>query len=458
MKTLYLDLGMGAAGDMLMATLYELAEEKEKFLEEINALGLDKVSVKAEKMEKCGIVGSHMRVIVDGVEEGDLMEGYDHHHGHGEHHHEHHPYHGHECCHGHEGHTHEQECCHEYEGHHHEHECCYEHGGHHHHDHDHHHHHSHDHDHHHHSSMADIEKIIRELSLSDKVKKDAIAVYQHIAEAEAKAHGKTVTEIHFHEVGTMDAVADIVGVCMLMEKLGVEKVVASPVHVGSGHVHCAHGILPVPAPATAYILQDVPMYGGKVKGELCTPTGAALLKHFVTEFGDMPVMKVKKVGYGMGQKDFERANCLRGFLGETEGEAEEVISFSCNLDDMTAEEIGFAMERCLEKGALDVYTTAIGMKKNRPGTLLSVLCKKEDKDVFLEQIFKHTTTLGVREETIKRHTLTRKEEKVETAFGEMRAKVSKGYGVKRRKYEYDDISKIARERGMSIREVVQEIK
>ena len=161
-----------------------------------------------------------------------------------------------------------------------------------------------------------MEHIISRLKVSEKVRQNALAVYQIIAEAESHAHGKPVQEIHFHEVGTMDAIADVTAVCMLMEKLNPDRIAASPVHVGSGHVHCAHGIMPVPAPATAYILRGIPTYGGGIRGELCTPTGAALLKYFADEFGDQPLMRVQTIGYGMGQKDFRAANCVRAMLGE----------------------------------------------------------------------------------------------------------------------------------------------
>ena len=185
--------------------------------------------------------------------------------------------------------------------------------------------------------MADIEHMISHLNVSDRVKENAKAVYRLIAEAECQVHGRDMEHIHFHEVGTLDAVADVVGNCLLMEMLGIEKVYASPVHVGSGTVKCAHGVLPVPAPATARILQGIPIYSEDIKGELCTPTGAALLKHFVSEFGSMPAMIVEKDGYGMGTKEFARANCVRVMLGETEDKADDVIEISTNLDDMTAE-------------------------------------------------------------------------------------------------------------------------
>ena len=403
-KILYLDCSMGAAGDMLTAALYELLEENEKkvFLEQMNTAGIPNVEMFVEKAAKCGITGTHMRVSVCGVEEGGLL------------------------CEHMQSHEHEQT-------------------------------HSHEHS-HHHSGMAEIEHIMESLTVSRQVKDHAIAVYKLIAEAESHAHGKPVTDIHFHEVGTMDAIADVTAVSLLIEELGIEKIIASPVHVGSGHVHCAHGILPVPAPATAYILKDVPIYSGSVEGELCTPTGAALLKHFVSDFGEMPVMKTEKIGYGMGEKDFGAANCVRALLGETSDyDGNQVVELTCNIDDMTPERISYAMECLFDCGALEVYTVPVGMKKSRLGTMFCVICEKEAKDEMLQLIFKHTTTLGVRENISNRYTLQRRMESVNTAYGNVRVKCSKGYGVTKEKYEYDDLSRIATEKGRSIDEVIKVI-
>ena len=301
--------------------------------------------------------------------------------------------------------------------------------------------------------MHDVEHIVRDhLDVPEKVKNDILAVYGLIAEAESHAHGKPVDEIHFHEVGTMDAIADVTAVCLLMNEIAPDKVAVSPVHVGSGTVKCAHGILPVPAPATAFILKDVPIYGGSVSGELCTPTGAALLKYFVNEFGDMPVMKTSAVGYGMGKKDFERANCVRAFLGDSENAGDTVVELSCNVDDMTAEAISFACERFFEGGARDVYTVPIGMKKSRPGTLIRVMCLPEERGKMLELIFRHTTTIGVRESVTKRYVLDRRFEKIGSSLGSVTRKVSSGYGVVREKYEYDDLAKLAKEHGISLAE------
>lgn len=434
MRTLYLDCGMGAAGDMLMAALYELLEDKEGFLQEMNSLGIPDVRITAETIQRCGIAGTHMNVSIGGVEEETLIQGWEHEHG----------------DHGHEHGLHEHE-----HGHGHSH-------GHGHHEHDHEHGHSHGHEHRHgqphsHGCPQKIKSIIESLAISETVKNHVLAIYQLIAEAESHAHGVPVTEIHFHEVGTMDAIADVTAVCLLMEKLGIEKVAVSPIHVGSGHVHCAHGILPVPAPATAYILRNVPIYGGRIKGELCTPTGAAILKHFASSFGEMPPMAVTKIGYGMGTREFEAANCVRAMLGDTVEEKDEVIELSCNLDDMSPEKIGFAMDVLLENGALDVYTIPIGMKKSRPGILLRIMCKKEQREAMLNLIFKHTTTLGIRETLCQRHILERRTETLSTAFGEVQVKYAQGYGVTRSKYEYDDLARIAREHGLSMEEVIAKL-
>jgi len=298
--------------------------------------------------------------------------------------------------------------------------------------------------------MDDIAHIVSHLQVSQPVRQSILDIYWIIAAAESKVHGVPVTQIHFHEVGTMDAIADIAAVCYLMDKLGADKVCASPVHVGSGTVKCAHGLLPVPAPATANILQGIPIYGGAIRGELCTPTGAALLKHFVDSFGDMAPITVTKVGYGMGKKDFEAPNCIRAMLGEIQEQSQQILELSCNLDDMTGEAIGFAMEALLDAGALDVFTTAIGMKKSRPGVMLTVLCREADKATLLPLIFKHTTTLGVREKVCNRYTLTRKTDVVQTPYGPVRQKIATGYGVERRKCEYEDLAKLARENDLSL--------
>lgn len=401
MKTLYLDCGMGAAGDMLTAALLELMPDKDAALAELNAIGIPSVVYGYEPVTRCGILGTHVTVRVDGREESEHMHA--HHHDH-DHHHDH-----------------------EHEVHHHDHEG------------------------HHHTGMHAIEHIVRDhLNLPEKVKEDVLAVYGMIAEAESHAHGVPVTDIHFHEVGTMDALADVSAVCLLLHKLMPDKVLASPVCTGGGQVRCAHGILPVPAPATAYLLRDIPAYEGGIKTELCTPTGAALLRHFVAAFGDMPILKTERIGYGMGTKEFDAANCVRAFWGETAETGDTVAELCCNLDDITAEAVAFAMETLLDAGALDVWCTPITMKKSRPGTLLTVLCREEDRERMAALLFRHTTTIGVRESLHRRYTLERMESTLHTPMGDVRCKTSTGYGVTRTKYEYEDLAYIAKTQGVSI--------
>ena len=396
---------MGIAGDMMASALLGLFDDKEGILEALNSMKVPHVEYKLDQVKKCGILGDHISVLVDGEEE--IVEDVNlHNH---EHHHEHDHY-------------------------------------------------EHDHDHHSHSTIDDIEEIIEGLNISKEIKSDIREVYQLLAQAESKVHGESVSQIHFHEVGEMDAVADIAAVCYLLHELDPDKIVVSPINVGNGQVKCAHGILPVPAPATALLLNGIPTYSPeKLVGELCTPTGAALVKYFAFSFGAQPVMTVDKIGYGMGKKDFEQANCVRAMIGESAEEAEQIIELSCNIDDMTGEELGFATEMLFEEGALDVFTISVDMKKNRPGFLLTCLCNEDDKEKLLNAIFKHTTTLGVRENTYNRYTMLREINKIDTPYGEIRVKKSYGHGIKREKLEYDDLAGIARTTGKSIIELKKEL-
>ena len=480
MKLLYLDCGMGAAGDMLGAALAELLPDdaRDAFTSELNAAGIPGVHVSLDPSVKCGITGTHLTVTVNGTEEKEGGHSHSHEHSHHDHQHDH---------------AHD---------------------------------HSHSHDHHHdhsHRSLHDIHHIIDDLKLPEAVRTDILAVYRLIAEAESKAHDKPVSEIHFHEVGTMDAIADIASVCLLLHKLAPDQIIASPIHVGSGQVKCAHGILPVPAPATAYILKDIPIYSGSIQGELCTPTGAALLKHFVTRFAQMPLMTPASTGYGMGTKDFPAANCVRAILGESFSENQDVIlgesfaenqpeqpacipaapastatpasatapaseeaaiteticELSCNVDDMTGEDIAFAIETFLQNGALDAFTVPCTMKKGRPGVLVTVLCKDPDQKQMTKLILQHTTTLGVRSAEKKRGILSRTESEtvnpddvlanvtspdmpaeskaheLKTTGGDctIRSKTSTGFGITRNKYEHDDLEKIARTYGLTLAQV-----
>lgn len=310
--------------------------------------------------------------------------------------------------------------------------------------------------HHEHTSISEILSFINSVPLEVKVREDAKKVYSLIAEAESRVHGHPIENVHFHEVGSLDALADVLSVCALMHELAPERILASEVNVGSGTVRCAHGVLPVPAPATELILRGVPIYSGQIKSELCTPTGAALLKYFVWKFGAMPTMQIENAGCGTGKKNFECANVVRAFIGETANDGEEIIELACNLDDMTPEELSFAMEELFTLGALDVYFTSIGMKKSRPGVKLTCMCRERQRKQMLECIFKHTTTLGVREYVCKRYELGRSEKTVRTQDGEVRVKTSSGYGAVREKAEYEDLAALARKSGKTIAQIRSE--
>lgn len=465
MKTLFLECNMGAAGDMLMGALYELLPEPEQvqFLGTMNRLFPDKIMVKAAPAEKCGIWGTKMDVVILGQtelgnspENGNLP---------------------------HAGspdaapasqamgtepagnqpapssaHTINSQTPHAMhtEGH------------------------GHGHSHMLHTSYPEMLERIDSLPVPASVKEDAKSVYTLIGNAESHAHHTDISQIHFHEVGTLDALIDVVGCCLLLELLEPEQIIASPVHVGNGSVRCAHGILPVPAPATAEILQDVPIYCGTIDGELCTPTGAALLKHFASQFTAMPPMAVEKTGYGMGTRDFPTANCLRAFWGNMEilpvpsprqlpgsymghplanireeetrpdfyteqfHSLDQILELSCNLDDMTPEAVSYAVNLLMEAGALDVFTTSVHMKKNRPGLLLTCLCDLEEESRFSRLILTHTSTRGIRIQPCYRRTLDAQYRKVRTPYGEITVKISSGYGICKYKPEYEDVAAAAR--------------
>ncbi len=292
--------------------------------------------------------------------------------------------------------------------------------------------------------------------MPEDVRENAKAVYRRIADAEAKAHGVPVTEVHFHEVGALDAVADVTGVCLALHLIEADTIAASPVHVGSGQVRCAHGVMPVPAPATANLLQGIPCYGGEIRGELCTPTGAALLAHFAASFGPQPLMAPLKTGVGVGKKEFPAANCVRAILGETaEAGRDEILELTCHIDDMTAEALAFACGRLMAAGALDVSTAPITMKKGRPAAALTVLCRPADEERLARAILRETSTQGVRVHTCRRWTLTPSLRQVETPYGPIGIKTAAGWGVEKCKPEYADVAAAAERAGVPFREVWQ---
>jgi uncharacterized protein (TIGR00299 family) protein len=384
---------MGASGDMIMSSLFELIENKEDFLNKINNLGLNNVKVSAKEVLKCGIKGTHIEVLVHDKEE----------------------------------HFHTENL------------------------------HKHD-----HKNLEKIEDIIKKLNISETVKSNTLQIYKTIANAEACVHNRQVDQIHFHEIGNLDAILDIVGSCMLIEDISPDKIIVSPINLGTGFVNCLHGVLPVPAPATACILKGMPAYSNAINGELCTPTGAAILKHIATEFSNMPEMVIDKIGYGIGSKDFKVLNCLRAFLGKINTSSlttdDSIIKLECNLDDMTGEAISFATNIFLENKALDVYTTAIQMKKNRPGILLTCLCDIKQANFFAELILKHTSTLGVRVSICKRYSLDRKIMPVSTSYGNINVKIARNQNIKKTKIEYDDIEKIAKLKNTSFEEALEILK
>lgn len=297
---------------------------------------------------------------------------------------------------------------------------------------------------HHHTSIAEIYDIINSLDVSESVRKNAIEVYTLIANAESKAHNMPVADIHLHEVGMKDAIIDITFACYLLEQIGADEIASTPITTGFGEVKTAHGIMPVPAPATAYLLGGIPSKRGNVEGELCTPTGVALLKHFATSFVDDADFVLDKIGYGMGSKDFEKPNCVRVMLSNSNDEY--VTELKCQIDDMTGEEMGYAINKLMSLGALDAFVKPIVMKKSRPAFELCVISSQDKVDDLTQQIFKHTTTLGVRQVKCVRKVLDR--EIVE--LNGVNVKRSMGFDVEKQKIEFDDLAKLADEKDISI--------
>ena len=393
MRTLYLECNMGAAGDMLAAALYELLDPEEQISFEKNFSELGLLGITLTAIPSMKCGIAGTHIQIQYHEQ---IETEDSHHDHSHHGHEHQTY-------------------------------------------------------------QSILHYINHLNIPEQVQKDAIEIYRSIAEAESQVHQTTIEQVHFHEVGTMDAISDVLACCMLIHMISPDRILASPIHVGKGTVKCAHGILPVPAPATALLLKQIPIYSGEINGELCTPTGAAILAHFAQSFGSMPPLRVQKIGYGMGTKDFPVANCVRSFLCEEDQVFPSIIQIECNVDDMTGEDLGFCMEEIFQYNALDFFYTPVQMKKNRPGILMTCICNAKDKDSIIEFLFQHTTTRGVRFQELSRVTMSSETITQKTSFGDVTIKQSR-YGIyKTSKPEYDDLSRLARENNCSIHEVRREL-
>ena len=329
-----------------------------------------------------------------------------------------------------------------------------------------------------HRHLHHIEKIIDDSRLSDSVKRRAVEIFTNLARAEAKIHGIDVQKVHFHEVGAMDAIIDVVGACIGFELLGIENFVCSKIHVGSGFAKMAHGKFPVPPPAVAELLSGAPIYSTEIVGELITPTGAAIIATVCRAFGQIPEMTIEKTAYGAGTREYKDfPNALRLILGETQNTERRLSRFDqanldlrandharltileTNLDDVSPEILGFVMEKAFESGALDCWFTPIQMKKSRPATMLSVLCERSDKEKFIALLVRETPTLGVRVREIERVCLKREMSKIETKFGEIAVKIARYDGkIVNVKPEFEILREIANRENLPLREVEAEFR
>jgi len=324
--------------------------------------------------------------------------------------------------------------------------------------HHHHHHHHEGHDHSHGRGFTEIREMIEGSELADGVKAKAVAIFRRLGKAEAKIHGKNIEEIHFHEVGAIDAIVDIVGACICLDLLGIEKVYASPIPTFTGMVEMAHGKFPLPAPATTEILMGVPWRALGIEGEIVTPTGAAIITEIAEGFGAMPKMVTKSVGYGAGKKDFGIPNVLRVMIGESEEtaaeECAEVAVLETNIDDLSPQVYEIVMERLFASGALDVYMTPIQMKKNRPAVLLSVICAPEDTDKLSAILFEETSTIGIRIDSRRRICLPREILTINTKYGQIRVKIARKDGeIVNVQPEYEDCKAVAAKNDVPIKRV-----
>ncbi|MCI8550801.1 MAG: nickel pincer cofactor biosynthesis protein LarC [Lachnospiraceae bacterium] len=442
---LYLECYSGISGDMTVAALLDLGASKEKLLEGLSSLGLDGYEVKIGRRVKCGVEACCFDVELSGSEDGGSHDYVEHGHGHGDHdgHHDHIHEHGHDGSHGHT-HEHDHDGSH---GHTHEHS----HGD----------HHSHDHS-HVHRNLADITEIIRASNLTERAKETALRIFKIVAEAEAKVHGKEISEVHFHEVGAVDSIVDIAAVAICLDDLDITEAVISDICEGSGHVHCQHGILPVPVPAVTAVAQAHGLYlrMTDTKGEMVTPTGAAIAAGIRTREWLPESFCIVKTGMGAGKKDFPKANILRAYLIEERRDTEEkgLWMMETNIDDATGEALGYVMERLFKAGARDVCYLPAFMKKNRPAWLMKVVCDEVNREELEDIIFRHTTTIGIRRYPLERTALPRKICTVETPYGPARVKeVMRGEAAFYYP-EYEDVARYADMAGKSFQDIYEEVK
>lgn len=455
MRIAYLECFSGISGDMFLGALLDAGVPPEIFTKTVKALGVD-ARLEISRVDRSGISATKLDVIAAGEKELPREEFWEkeshaaspsdsHAHAH-EHSHSHSHGHSHSHSHGHShSHSHDREPdrgaqapspAHE---------------------------HSHGHA-HSHRGLKEIRGIIHAAAISEPAKARAIRIFEALGAAEAKVHNSDIEKIHFHEVGAIDAIVDIVCASVGAEALGVDEWVCSPLNVGGGTVVCAHGTFPIPAPATLELLKHAPVYSGEIQKELVTPTGAAIVNVLASRFGQFPAMKAEKVAYGAGTRSFKNfPNVLRITVGEAAAlqespfPLEEISVLEANVDDMTPQVFAYAMERVLEEGALDAFGTPVQMKKNRPGMLLTVLCRTEDSQRLTKVILSETTTLGVRMRRESRAALARRHVSVSTPWGEVRMKLARLNGtVSNYAPEYEDCRRIAKERNVPLKTVMQE--
>jgi len=445
MKTLYLDIFSGISGDMFIGAMLDLGVDLHQFEHELEKLHLDGYHLHIKRAKRFQIEGTKFDVHLA----HDHDYGHSHDHGHHQQEHEHHhdddPPHEHQHEHGHHHHDHPHDHDHDVHDHAHELEHAHSHGD-------------------HQRTFTEIKKVITHSTLSLWVKEKSLSVFERIAAAEGKIHGMPAEKVHFHEVGAVDSIVDIVGACIALEMLGKPRILASPVVDGSGWIDCAHGRFPIPAPATLEILaaRGVAITQTDEPNELVTPTGAALLAEFVEHFGPMQNFKPEKIGFGVGGRDNKtRPNVVRAMLGEQSSsssthdwETDSIAVIETNLDDITAEILGQFIERALAQGALDVFHTPIQMKKNRPGVLLSVLCAESEADKFSELILRETTAFGVRRTICERRKLHREFTTVKTTFGEVQIKLGKLDGkVIQASPEFESCKKLAEAKQVPLKSI-----
>ncbi len=427
MKTLYFDCSSGISGNMVLGALTEIIGDEDYLIRELDKLHLDGYEIEISKKEKNGINGTYVDVIPDGKDEYGHYHHHHHHHGH-EHSHDHHHSHDHE------------------------------------HSHDHHHSHDHEHKHNHthvHRNLDDVNAIIDNSTLEEPVKDLARRIFLRVARAESKVHGKDLSEVHFHEVGAVDSIVDIVGAAILLDKIKADRIISGIVNDGHGFIECAHGTMSVPVPATSEIMADAGVMFRQidVDTELVTPTGAAIIAEIAEEYAPLPAMNIRKIGWGAGKKDLKIPNLLKVYLGE-ENRLEEEEAFmvmETNIDDCSGEILSYTMDKLFKNGALDVFYTPVYMKKNRPAYLLTVACRASDLDKLQKIIFRETTTIGIRYRKENRTRLDREKVLLDTPYGQLEGK---RVSLDRETFiypEYESMKKIAEEQEIPMKEILSSL-